>query len=234
MSMSKKKKGWIIFIAIFVGLIVGIAAYFIITHQIEINKKLATPTNLQVHTVSTGQVIVIVDECEKAQKYEFTITENGSSFPSTVISTVNSYDITAICNNPNTYTVTCRYLGQTNKAHSDVSETCTVTTQRKLKTPEIYKIEDKKLYFKFNENLPSTVEYTFQMIYQTTLDGTPSYLTEYTPITQDNNGAITGYFDLSELVEVEYRIAVKAITTTEFYISSDVSAQVLYNNAPSE
>lgn len=227
---KKSKKGWIITLSIILAVGVGVAAFFIIKHQIEINKKIETPTGLCVQRVSTNQLIVLVDEHPRAEKYEFKIIANGSTIPSTVVSNAPSYDITAICNIPNSYTITCRYLGLTEKAHSEFCESCTARTERKLITPTIIKIEEKKLYFSFNETLRSEVSYSLQLIYQAKLSGTPEFLTTYMSITDDHNSAITGYFDLSDLTEKEYSVSLRAITEEEYYISSDICPQQTYNN----
>lgn len=218
-------KFWIISLTsiVLVGFITLAIFYFT-----SINAKIDAPTGLKVYALSNGDVYVQVDENERAVEYEFLISYNqGES--QRFNSNTNVFKAEFI-NLAGEYVISCKIIGMSEQANSDYCENVTFLKKVKILTPTIsLNTTENKLNFSLQDHFVENVELKFYLYYGADENG-PFVNDESVIVSNDNRGAVHGYFELDFLPAGEHLLSVKVeAVDNEIYLPSDLSLQVEYN-----
>ena len=143
-TLSKKAKKIITFSILSLVLVVAIVVTVVFCLP-KVSKM--EPPSLKVHTLS-NQIMLYVDENEKAEVYEFYIQKSNSTNIMRIPSNKNVVSLTSLLNdkdNPQSlgkYTVWAKYGSSNNKVASDSSNKVVVTYSKQLDKVEDVDIDD--------------------------------------------------------------------------------------------
>ncbi len=195
------------------GAITGAIFYFK-----KINTKLQTPEFSVVQR--QNNTLIYISEIENSTAYEVVITPtNSNSFSFTTTESV--IELKSYLNQAGTFVIKIRALGKTDKAASDFSIEQTITNNKTLDTPYIFKDDNNILSWNPVKNADK-----YRLYYK---ENSETGVLNYIEIDQ-NDVLIT--FDLKNLnaygVGV-YPVCVEAIAQSEsFYLNSNVSNSIEY------
>ena len=196
--MSNKLKTIIVSIAC---TLVTIALIITIFFLAEINRKLATPTNLMVvDNLPNNEIILQVDENPKAEKYVFSIERMGEK--QNLVSLENYISATNCFKEAGLYQVACRVVGKTNGSISDYTDKLEYIVKVKLDTPNI-ELDLEKNILVFSTVSGAT---SYELIYGIAESGEIAKLTESRYFGEVGKR----YFDLSELTKGSYTLRLLA------------------------
>ena len=191
-------------------------------------QKIDVPKNLRCYKLSNGEIYIEVDESERAKEYQFKIIKNGGE--SQFLKSKNpSLDVTSYFSDIGEYKISCQVVGLVDASNSDYTAEISYINQLRISTPQVELNEaEGKLYFSLNDSYSNRVELSPTLIYGITQQGT--YLQTNTAVITSNNnqGALQGYFDLSFLGNGEYSISVKIYSNSQFILESLGTSQIIY------
>lgn len=212
--MSNKLKTIIVSI---VCALVTIALIITIFFLAEVNRKLATPTNLMVvDNLPEGEIILQVDENPKAEKYVFSIEREGRK--QNLVSLENYISATNYFEETGSYLVACRVVGKTNGSISEFCETVEYIVKTKLATPN-FELDLENNRFVFSTVTGAT---GYELIYGIAENGEVAKLTE----SRYYGEVGKRYFDLTTLNKGSYTLRLVAKATN--YDDSDLTAPIAY------
>ncbi|MDD4816263.1 MAG: hypothetical protein PHQ62_03950 [Clostridia bacterium] len=233
MNMKMVLKSWKFWVVMVAGSVLSVFLALGIIYNTYANIKLSTPANLNVITLSNGEVYAEVDANNKAINYEFIIWTSSNNIKK-YISQTNILDISNIIKTPSNYQIKCRVLGRTENSNSNYCRAIEFSSAVKIAQPTIMLKPDDNtiLLFSLNDDFSQSVTLGFELYYKANsatefLKHTTFFITGGT-----SNGVSQGYFNLTFLNDVgagEYSLGVKAVSpSNEFYLESDLSSQLVY------
>lgn len=213
------KKLFVILCCAVIGVLLVVGVVWI-GKMIGASKPLPQPTGLTTTTLANGNTMVSVDKLPNATGYLFSVTEQGATTPTTLKTTLPEFDATLLLQSPNTYTISCQYLGaQPTNASQIVS--ITHTTIHQLATPQIA-FADGILSVTYTDTFTQNINLVFTLYYTVGLELKTS--TAFVSTFNLNNTSITGTYNLAQIIgqSGQFEISVQVSTTNNNFFSTSL------------